>query len=56
MWLDPHTMLRRNTNGARTHKHLHVTKKLVVEGGVQKRFYDIGCQNGWGNGSSGPQN
>ena len=36
-------MLRRKTNEAWTDKPRHVTRKLVVEGGlVQKRLYDTG--------------
>ena len=36
-------ILRRKTNDSWTHKHRHVMRKLVVEGGrVQKRMYDVG--------------
>ena len=39
-------ILRRKTNDPWTHKHRHVMRKLVVEGGrVQKRMYDVGMSD-----------
>ena len=44
VWLEPiQAMFRRRTNESLTDKHRHVTRKLVVDGGlVQKTLYDIG--------------
>ena len=39
-------ILRRKTKDSWTHKHRHVMRKLVVEGGrVQKRMYDVGMSD-----------
>ena len=43
VWLEPiQAVLRRKTNESWTDKHRNVMRKLVVEGWVQNRLYDIG--------------
>ena len=46
VWLEPiQALLRRKRNEAWTDRHRHVTRKVVVEGWVQQRLYDIVCSD-----------